>query len=110
MKNISFAFLFFIVASQITYASSENSKPDRLNIQKIEQLTKLKGQFDEKEKVFKVSMPRTDLHVNVAGVKLTPPMGLTAWAAFKKGSSETMVMGDIVLLEDQVNSVMSVAL
>lgn len=65
MKNINFAFLFLIAASQITYASSENAKPDQLNTKKIEQLTKLKGQFDEKENVFKVSMPRTDLHVNV---------------------------------------------
>jgi hypothetical protein len=37
-------------------------------------------------------------------------MGLTAWAAFHKAGEQTMVMGDIVLLEDQVNPVMSVAL
>jgi hypothetical protein len=37
-------------------------------------------------------------------------MGLTSWAAFQQVSTQTMVMGDIVLLEDQVNPVMSVAL
>jgi len=37
-------------------------------------------------------------------------MGLTSWAAFKRAGTHTMVMGDIVLLEDQVNPVMSVAL
>jgi hypothetical protein len=37
-------------------------------------------------------------------------MGLTSWAAFKKMRDHTMVMGDTVLLEDQVNPVMSVAL
>lgn len=110
MKNISLTFLSIIMVSQIAYASLENSKLEQLNSQKIEQLTRLKGQFDEKENVFKVSMPRTDLNINVAGVKLTPPMGLTAWAAFKKGNAGMMVMGDLVLLEDQVNSVMSVAL
>jgi len=37
-------------------------------------------------------------------------MGLTSWAAFKRAGTDTMVMGDVVLLEDQVNPVMSVAL
>jgi hypothetical protein len=37
-------------------------------------------------------------------------MGLTSWAAFKRTGNQTMVMGDIVLEEDQVNPVMSVAL
>ena len=77
---------------------------------KIEQLTGVKGELNDKEGVFKVSVPRTDLAVTAAGVTLTPPMGLTSWAAFHKAGDQTMVMGDIVLLEDQVNSVMSVAL
>jgi hypothetical protein len=46
----------------------------------------------------------------VAGVKMTPPLGLTSWAAFQQAGDQTMVMGDMVLLEDQVNPVMSVAL
>src|SRR5881392_1860726 len=66
--------------------------------------------MDAKEPVFKVSMPRSDLSVMAGGVKITPPMGLTCWAAFTKMGDHTMVMGDQVLLEDQVNPVMSVAL
>src|SRR5438477_7305648 len=77
---------------------------------KIESLTGAKGTFSEKEGVFKVSMPRSDLSITAGGVKLTPPMGLTSWAAFKKVGKHTVVMGDTVLLEDQVNPVMSVAL
>jgi Domain of Unknown Function (DUF1259) len=41
---------------------------------------------------------------------MTPPLGLTSWAAFQKAGDHAMVMGDMVLLEDQVNPVMSVAL
>ena len=41
---------------------------------------------------------------------MTPPLGLTAWAAFTRAGKHTMVMGDIVLVEDQVNPVMSAAL
>src|SRR5258706_6946836 len=81
-----------------------------LDTAKIEELTGAKGSLNEKEGVFKVSVPRSDLSVTAAGVKITPPMGLTSWAAFKKTGMDTVVMGDTVLLEDQVNPVMSVAL
>jgi hypothetical protein len=85
------------------------SKP-ALDTAKIEELTGAKGTLDDKQGVFKVSVPRSDLSVTVGGVKLTPPMGLTSWAAFKKAGGHAVVMGDIVLLEDQVNPVMSAAL
>ena len=81
-----------------------------LNPTQIEQLTGAKGKLDEKEGVFKVSVPRVDLKVVAGGVHLTPPMGLTTWAAFTKNGDHTMVMGDMCLTEDQVNPVMSVAL
>ena len=81
-----------------------------LDTAKIEQLTGVKGELNTQEGVFKVSVPRSDLAVTVAGVKMTPPLGLTSWAAFQPMGNQTMVMGDLVLLEDQVNPVMSVAL
>lgn len=76
----------------------------------IEKLTGLKGSLNEKEGVFRVAAPRSDLQVTVRGVKITPPMGLTSWAAFTRVGEHVMVMGDTVLLEDQVNPVMSAAL
>ena len=76
----------------------------------IEELTGAKGSLDAKEGVFKVSLPRGDIKATAGGVRMTPPLGLTAWAAFTKAGKHTMVMGDIVLLEDQVNPVMSAAL
>lgn len=82
----------------------------KIDTARIEQLTGAKGQLNEKEGVFKVNVPRTDLNVTVAGVKMTPPMGLTSWAAFQDVGDQTMVMGDMVVLEDQVNPVMDVAL
>ena len=81
-----------------------------LDTAKIEQLTGGKGELNTQEGVFKINVPRTDLAVTTAGVKMTPPMGLTSWAAFQQIGTQTMVMGDLVLLEDQVNPVMSVAL
>jgi hypothetical protein len=76
----------------------------------LERLTGAKGTLDAKEGVFKVSLPRADIAASAAGVRLTPPLGLTAWAAFMKAGDHLMVMGDMVMLEDQVNPVMSVAL
>jgi hypothetical protein len=81
-----------------------------LDTARIEKLTGAKGALDETEGVFKVSVPRTDLAVTAAGVRMTPPLGLTSWAAFKRAGDQAAVMGDLVLLEDQVNPVMSAAL
>src|SRR6266850_4792933 len=82
----------------------------RLDTATIERLTGVKGELNDKEGVFKVSVPRSDLDVTVAGVKMTPPLGLTSWAAFQEAGDQTMVMGDMVVLEDQANPVMDVAL
>src|SRR5207245_7992793 len=81
-----------------------------LDTARIERLTGLKGKWNEKEGVFKVEMPRSDLAVTAAGSKLIPPLGLTAWAAFTKAGAHTVVMGDMVLTEDQVNPAISAAL
>jgi len=91
-------------------AQQEPSHSDALDTIKIEKLTGVKGKLDAAEHVFKVSVPRTDLTVTVAGVKMIPAMGLTSWAAFKSADSQVMVMGDLVLREDQVNPVLSIAL
>jgi hypothetical protein len=76
-----------------------------LDAARIESLTGAKGSMDDKEGVFKVSVPRADLAVVTGGVRMTPPMGLTSWAAFKSEGERTVVMGDLVLLEDQVKAV-----
>jgi hypothetical protein len=82
----------------------------KLDTAKIEQVTGIKGELNEKEGVYTVRAPRSDLQVTAAGVKLNPAMGLTSYAAFMSTGGKTMVMGDTTLLEDQVNPVMSVAL
>ncbi len=81
-----------------------------LDTVRIEQLTGLKGALNEKEGVFKVSFPRKDIQATVAGARMIPDLGLTAWAAFTRAGDHVMVMGDIVLLENEVNPVMSAAL
>src|SRR3954469_1982879 len=99
-----------LLAAVLFSAAPAIATPPALDTAKIEQLTGLKGSLDAKSGVFKVSAPRGDLAVTVNGVHVTPGMGLTSWAAFHAAGKETMVMGDTVLAEDQVNPVMSTAL
>ena len=56
--------------------------------------------------VYKFGMPRADLHVVVDGVAIKAPLALGSWLAFKKMDDSTMVMGDLVLTEDEVEPVM----
>jgi hypothetical protein len=56
--------------------------------------------------VYKVGFPRADLHVSVHGLVLKPGLALGSWAAFTGTNGNAMVMGDLVLLEDELNPVM----
>src|SRR5438128_11905998 len=77
---------------------------------KIDQITGLKGKLSEKENVYKVTWPRSDVKVAVDGWTMPPFMGLGTWAAFTETQNGAMVMGDTVLFEDEVNAAMSAAL
>jgi hypothetical protein len=76
----------------------------------IEAAMGLKGTYNKQENVFKVSKPRDDVKVSIDHWTMPPFMGLTSWAAFKPMGRQTMVMGDTVLFEDEVNPAMSAAL
>ena len=91
--------------------ASGTAEKGRLDTAKIEAITGLKGVLNENENTFKISQPRDDTPVTVEQSRMAPFMGLTSWAAFMPSmNGEVMVMGDMVLFEDEVNSVMSAAL
>ena len=82
-----------------------------LDTNRIEQITGVKGAWSAAEAVFKVTQPRSDMKIAVDGWTMPPFMGLASWAAFTEGKmGDTMVMGDTVLFQDEVNPVMSTAL
>src|SRR5205814_10702616 len=89
------AYAYLALAGAVSPSLAAEGK---LDTAKIEQLTGVKGELSEKEGVFKVTVPRSDLKVTVAGVKMTPPMGLASYAAFMKACAMTMVMGDTTFL------------
>jgi len=56
--------------------------------------------------VYRVALPRTDLHVTLDGVTLKPGFALGGWLAFEPMGDQAMVMGDLVLTQDEINPVM----
>src|SRR5512144_1051916 len=66
---------------------------------------------DFKDSVLKVNIPRNDVKVTVAGVATPTAFGFGGWVAMTKASDGSQVlMGDLVLLQDEVNPVMSALL
>jgi uncharacterized protein DUF1259 len=75
----------------------------KLDIQKIEQITGMKGAAKNGE--YKITVPQNDLNVVVDGFKIIPPMGLGSWAAFTPCGDTAMVMGDIIVTENDLKPV-----
>ena len=57
--------------------------------------------------VYKVAFPRSDLHVSVRGLAIKPGLALGSWAAFLGTDDNAIVMGDLVLLEGELNPVIA---
>ncbi len=72
----------------------------------VEQALGKSGQMQPGD-VFRVGMPRTDLAVTVKGVPVKAGFALGSYAAFKQVGDRAMVMGDLVLLDQEVPAVMS---
>ncbi|MEO6731910.1 MAG: DUF1259 domain-containing protein [Ferruginibacter sp.] len=77
--------------------SPESSK---LDTAKIAEITGMKGTAKNGE--YKITVPQNDLHIVVDGFKIIPPMGLGTWIAFTPCGDSVMMMGDIILSENDV--------
>lgn len=69
----------------------------------IERITGVKGKGNNGE--YKITIPQNDLSVVVDGFKIIPAMGLSTWIAFTPAKEGVMVMGDLVLIENDVKPV-----
>jgi hypothetical protein len=76
-----------------------------LDTAKIDQALGRSGQ--KTGDVYRIGFPRTDLQVTIAGVAIKPGLALGSWAAFSGSDAAASVMGDLVLLESEVNPVMA---
>lgn len=57
--------------------------------------------------VYKVTLPRSDLEVTADGVRVKPAFALTSWLAFRETGERVVMTGDLVLLEDELNPVLT---
>jgi len=78
---------------------------DMLDTKKIDAIIGRSGEM--KDGVYKIGLPRTDLKVRADGVDIKPGLALGSWMAFERTGNHAMVMGDLVLLESEVNPVVS---
>src|SRR5262245_57897082 len=94
------------VAALLSLASVAGAQDIPAEYQQV--LTALGKQGDYKANVLKVNIPRNDVSVTVANVKTPTPFGFGGWIAMTKGTGGMdVMMGDLVLLQDEVNPVMS---
>jgi hypothetical protein len=86
-------------------ASSQNNPQSAEQWKPVEAALGRSGQ-PQPDGTYKFSFPRRDLRVSVAGTEVKPGLALGSWAAFKGTPDDSMVMGDLVLLESEVPAVM----
>ncbi len=101
IRKHGIAVLGFIVATAPALALA--AEPDW---KAVEQALGKAGQLQPGD-VFRIGMPRSDLAVTVKGVPVKAGFALGSYAAFKQVGDQAMVMGDLVLLDQEVPAVMS---
>lgn len=102
--SIACAMVSFLVAGSAAWAQQMPAEYQQV-------LSTLGTQGDYKANVLKVNVPRNDLSVTVAKVRTPTPFGFGGWVAMTKGTGGMEVlMGDLVLTQDEVNPVMSALL
>jgi len=94
-----FALLPYLALAQSAEQSSSEWKP-------VESALGRSGKL-QPDGAFKFAMPRKDLKVTVAGLTIKPGLALGSWAAFSGSGDNAMIMGDLVLTEDEVAPVMA---
>jgi Domain of Unknown Function (DUF1259) len=100
------AFLFCLTFSAQLLVSQNSPAATPEVWKEVEQAMGRPGQMQAGD-VIRFGMPRKDLHVTLNGVAIKPGLALGSWVAFVRHGSEAMVMGDLVLTEDEIAPVMA---
>jgi hypothetical protein len=94
----------FLLNSPLTLAQAGSisaPKDSQSDWKQVEDAMGRPGQIQPGDAI-KFGMPRKDLHVTLKGVDIKPALALGSWAAFKRDGGAAMVMGDLVLTENEV--------
>jgi hypothetical protein len=102
---------FVIASAVLSLLGAEAASAQEIPTEYQQVLSTLGKQGDYKANVLKVNVPRNDLSVTVAKVRTPTPFGFGGWVALTKGTGGMEVlMGDLVLTQEEVNPVMSALL
>ena len=105
MVTVSLASVYCGIFATGQANSSAPASASTSNWKQVEEAMGRPGQIQPGD-VIKFGMPRKDLHVVLESVDIKPGLALGSWAAFRRDSGGAMVMGDLVLTEDEVEPVM----
>ena len=98
----SWLFLCVIFLASPVFAQSNTQRLD------TDGIAKAMGKEGELTgEMYKVSLPRSDLTVNVKNIVIKPALALISWAGFIRAGSTALTYGDLVVLEDELNPVIS---
>jgi hypothetical protein len=95
---------FSILLSLLFFSLSVSAQQESPDWQAVEKVFSRKGTVQDD--VFKITFPRSDLKVKVGDVSIEPGLALTSWIAFKHVGSRSIILGDLVLLQEEVAPVM----
>src|ERR1700682_5890267 len=104
MRWIKSLVLSTVVIAILVAATPRKTAAPRADWKDVEQALGRAGSLQPGD-VYKVAFPRSDLTVTADDVTIKPALALGSWAAFKESGGQTMAMGDLVLLESEVNPV-----
>lgn len=98
--------VFLFVFSTALSCAAQKANNKSAEWQAVDQAIGRSGKV-QPDGAYKISFPRSDLKVTVEGVDLKPALALGGWVAFSKPGADSMIMGDLVLTEDEIVPVMT---
>ena len=104
MKNVKpWRCVLLLVSSLMALNVLHAQSNQKLDTTMIEKITGIKGKSNKGE--YKITIAQNDLDVEVDGFRIIPPMGLGTWIAFTPSAEGAMIMGDIILTENDLKPV-----
>ncbi len=105
VRNVALAAIALVCLAAPSAAQQAKVRDEASQWKPVEGAMNRPGKI-QPDGTFKFSMPRKDLKVTVNGTPIKPGLALGSWAAFEGTPQHAMVMGDLVLTENEVEPVM----
>src|SRR5262249_16541734 len=105
-KETMMRFVCLLVVVGAICASTSMARAQAVDWQKVDDVFGRKAAVISGD-AHRYGFPRTDLSVTLDGVDIKRALALGGWVAFKAMNDDAMVMGDLVLVEDEINPVMT---